>query len=87
MNRDRMRLLLTHPRNGRSMPLKLSRKIDKLLKVQSMSKASCVRGKKILDFFLFPNREKKKKELFPLGMSFEFAAIVSQTAGVGVWVS
>jgi hypothetical protein len=22
MNRDRMRLLLTHPRNGRSMPLK-----------------------------------------------------------------
>jgi hypothetical protein len=48
-----------------------------------MSKASCVRGKKILDFFLFPNREKKKKELFPLGMSVEFAAIVSQTAGVG----
>jgi hypothetical protein len=33
--------------------------------------------------FLFPNREKKKKELFPLGMSVEFAAIVSQTAGGG----
>ncbi len=29
MNRDRMRLLMTHPRNGRSMPLKgLPREMD-----------------------------------------------------------
>jgi hypothetical protein len=26
MNRDRMRLLLTHPRNGRSMPLKVPKR-------------------------------------------------------------